>query len=58
MAESKSLKKAVHVEAKQAEHEAKTGNVKTVPEKSIGDWREQQAGADLPTNTRRSHPPA
>lgn len=50
MATSKSLKTV-----KQAEPEAH--DVKTVKQQSIGDWREQQAAADLPTSTRRLHPP-
>lgn len=50
MAQSKSLKKAVKAEVKDAATEAKTGNVETVPEKKGGP-------VDLPTGTR-SHPPA
>lgn len=57
MATSKSLKKAVKTEVAEAATEAKTGDVKTVKETDIGSWREQQAGADLPTSTRRLHPP-
>jgi hypothetical protein len=44
--ESKSLEKAVDKEVKKAETEAKTGNVKT-----------EKAPVDLPTGTRRFHPP-
>lgn len=53
MAESKSLKKAVDAEVKEAQHEAKTGNVTTakLPPKP------SDKPADLPTGTR-SHPPA
>lgn len=54
---SKSLKTAVKKEAQKAETEARTGDIKTVKQQSIGDWREQQAGADLPTSQRRLHPP-
>ena len=46
------LKKEVHAAVTEAEHEAKTGNVETVPESQGGPT------ADLPTGTRRSHPPA
>jgi hypothetical protein len=51
MAESKSLKKAVAAEVKDAQKDAKTGNVETVPEKKGGPT------VDLPTGAR-SHPPA
>ena len=52
MAESKSLKKAVHEEVKEAAKEANTGNV--VTEKAPPKPSEP---ADLPTGAR-SHPPA
>jgi hypothetical protein len=48
MAESKSLKKAVDTEVKEAAHEAKTGNVET--------RKAPEQPADLPTGAR-SHPP-
>jgi hypothetical protein len=51
MAESKSLKTAVHEEAKEAEHEAKTGNVSTSKAPP-----QPKAPVDLPTG-ERSHPP-
>lgn len=55
MAESKSLKKAVHEEVKEAEKEANTGNVVTekAPPKPPYDAPQD----DLPTGAR-SHPPA
>ena len=53
MATSKGLKTAVQKEARKAE----AGDVKPVRQQDIGAWREQQAGADLPTSARRSHPP-
>jgi hypothetical protein len=62
MATGKSIKEAVVKEAPQAEKSAETGNVKTVPQQSIGDWREEQTrvandpATSLPTGTRRSHP--
>lgn len=63
MATSKSLKTAVKKEAKQAETEARTGDVVTKAQKGdLGPWREDQARlantTDMPTATRRSHPPA
>ena len=51
MASSKSLKKAVDTEVKQAQKEAKTGNMETVKESKGGPL------TDLPTGAR-SHPPA
>lgn len=51
MAESKSLKKAVSKEVKEAEHEAKTGNVSTTKAPPS-----PSEPVDLPTNAR-SHPP-
>ena len=53
MAESKSLKKAVDAEVKEAEKEANTGNV--VTEKAPPEPDDQPV--DLPTGAR-SHPPA
>lgn len=73
MAKSPSLKKVVNAEVKQAQTDAKTGNVATVPESSggpaqaardgdTGPWQAEQTRlantTDLPTATRRSHPPA
>jgi hypothetical protein len=58
MATGKSIKEAVVKEAPQAEKSAE----KTVPQQSIGDWREEQTrvandpATSLPTGTRRSHP--
>lgn len=49
MAESKSLKKAVDAEVKDAQKAAKTGNVETVKETKGG------PAVDLPTGAR-SHP--
>lgn len=50
-ADDPQLKKEVHDAAKEAEHAAKTGNVETVKESAGGPM------TDLPTGTRRSHPP-
>lgn len=61
MAESKSLKKAVKSEVKDAKSAASTGNMETVPQSKGGPTtdlpREDQPTADLPTG-QRSHPPA
>lgn len=48
--DSQGLKNAVASEAKQAEDNARTGNVATVKETA------KQPSEDLPTNTRRLHP--
>lgn len=50
-AEDPKLKAEVKAAAKKAERAAKTGNVATVKETS------NQPADDLPTGTRRSHPP-
>lgn len=49
MAESKSLKKAVKIEVKEAAKEAEAGNVSTS--------KASKPPVDLPTNTRRHLPP-
>jgi hypothetical protein len=49
MATSKSLKTAVKKEVKQAEHDARTGNVATIKETKEGLQPDQPTGA-------RSHP--
>jgi hypothetical protein len=54
MAESKSLKTAVKKEVKDAQAEAKTGNVETVPEIKGGPATDAKP-VDQPTGAR-SHP--
>lgn len=52
MAESKSLKKAVHTEVKSAEKAAKTGNTETVPQSEGGpatDLKNPSTPQDLAT---------
>lgn len=55
MAESKSLKKAVKSEVKDAQHDATHGNVETVPETQGGPATDIKLPTDLPTGAR-SHP--
>lgn len=54
MTESKSLKKAVDAEVKDAEKDARTGTVSTVPESEGGPATDAPKG-DQPTGAR-SHP--
>lgn len=57
MATSKSLRKAVKAEVKEAEAEARTGNEQTIEQGPDTLARAAKAPVDLPTNTRRHLPP-
>lgn len=55
MAQSKSLKKAVHEEMKDAVHDAKTGNVATADDPADTAPKAPKQPVDLPTG-QHSHP--
>lgn len=54
MATSKSLRKAVKTEVKEAAREANSGNEQTIAQSP----KTLQKAVDLPTGTRRDRPPA